>query len=179
MFAMATKILEFVSALKKQKTEQPKPATTVTVSAAKPRPSRAYALFSLFAFSLSTLYLLFSMGTVAADPAGNRDYGPVRRVDDRVVRARAHERDARRQRERRRQMEAAAPEIDYPSSDGRPLAETPLHRDVLVTTIEVLRKHFAADPTIYVSGNMLVFYEKGNRLFTAERKTLCRNQSGR
>ncbi len=58
---------------------------------------------------------------------------------------------------------AAQPEITYPSTDGRPLAETPLHRDVLVTTIEVLDKHYAADPRTYVSGNMLVFYEKGNK----------------
>ncbi|HEV3025277.1 MAG TPA: Uma2 family endonuclease [Pirellulales bacterium] len=57
----------------------------------------------------------------------------------------------------------AAPEIVYPSSDGRPLAETPLHRDVLVTMIEVLDKHYTADPMVYVSGNMLVYYEKGNK----------------
>ncbi len=57
----------------------------------------------------------------------------------------------------------APPEIIYPSSDGRPLAETPLHRDVLVTTIEVLDKHYAADPWTYVSGNMLVYYKKGDK----------------
>ncbi len=54
-------------------------------------------------------------------------------------------------------------EIDYPSSDGRPLAETPLHRDVLVTAIDVLDRHFVSDPRAYVSGNMLVFYEPGNK----------------
>jgi Uma2 family endonuclease len=54
-------------------------------------------------------------------------------------------------------------EVIYPSSDGRPLAETPLHRDVLVTTIQVLANHFADEPLVYVSGNMLVYYEKGNK----------------
>jgi len=54
-------------------------------------------------------------------------------------------------------------EVDYPSSDGRPLAETPLHRDVLVTAIDVLGRHFADQPRVYVSGNMLVFYEPGNK----------------
>ena len=54
-------------------------------------------------------------------------------------------------------------EVIYPSSDGRPVGETPLHRDILFTTIDVLRRHFAADQRVYVSGNMLVFYEKGNK----------------
>ncbi|HEV3006745.1 MAG TPA: Uma2 family endonuclease [Pirellulales bacterium] len=58
---------------------------------------------------------------------------------------------------------AGSAEVDYPTSDGRPLAETPLHRDVLVTSIEVLDEYFAAEPNVYVSGNMLVYYEPGNK----------------
>jgi Uma2 family endonuclease len=54
-------------------------------------------------------------------------------------------------------------EIDYPTRDGRPLGETDLHRDQMVDLIETLKDHYAADPNVYVSGNLLVFYERGNK----------------
>ena len=54
-------------------------------------------------------------------------------------------------------------ESDYPTGDGRPLAETPIHRDNLFAAVEILRRFFAEDPSAYVSGNMFVYYEKGNR----------------
>ena len=53
---------------------------------------------------------------------------------------------------------------EYPSGDGRPLAETPVHRRNLVTLIDVLDRRFADDPLVYVSGNMFVYYERGNKL---------------
>jgi Uma2 family endonuclease len=55
------------------------------------------------------------------------------------------------------------PEIDYPTSDGRPMAETDFHRDLMVELIETLQDRFAPDKMVYVSGNLLVFYEQGNR----------------
>ena len=51
----------------------------------------------------------------------------------------------------------------YPTSDGRPMAETDLHRDVMFDLIETLKERFAADPLTYVSGNILLFYEPGNK----------------
>src|SRR5262245_39344660 len=51
----------------------------------------------------------------------------------------------------------------YPTSDGRPMAETDLHRDLMVDLIETLKDWFAADPQTYVSGNILLFYEPGNK----------------
>ncbi|HEV3235427.1 MAG TPA: Uma2 family endonuclease [Gemmataceae bacterium] len=54
--------------------------------------------------------------------------------------------------------------IDYPTSDGRPMAETDLHRDQMIAQIETLKRRFAADPLFYVSGNLLVFYRPGDRL---------------
>ena len=54
-------------------------------------------------------------------------------------------------------------EIKYPTRDGRPLGETELHRKKLVDLIDTLEDHFAPDPNVYVSGNLLVFYERGNR----------------
>lgn len=52
--------------------------------------------------------------------------------------------------------------IDYPESDGEPMGETDLHRQMMIDLIEALRLHYLADPNIYVSGNLLLFYEEGN-----------------
>jgi Uma2 family endonuclease len=57
---------------------------------------------------------------------------------------------------------SAPPEIEYPSSDGEPMAETPLHRQVMFDLIAMLQDHFAADPDVYVSGNMMMYYVEGN-----------------
>jgi Uma2 family endonuclease len=51
---------------------------------------------------------------------------------------------------------------DYPSSDGRPMAETDLHRDIMFEVIETLKGYYESDPNVYVSGNLLVYYERGN-----------------
>jgi Uma2 family endonuclease len=53
-------------------------------------------------------------------------------------------------------------ELDYPTSDGRPMAETDLHRDDMVDSIESL-KMFYAGRKVYVSSNILLYYEKGNK----------------
>lgn len=55
------------------------------------------------------------------------------------------------------------PEIEYPDSDGKPMAETPIHLDVMLHCIGALKDHFAAEPDVYVSGNMLLYYEEGKR----------------
>jgi Uma2 family endonuclease len=53
------------------------------------------------------------------------------------------------------------PPIDYPSSDGKPMAETDLHRDWMITNIQRLERFFAGR-RVYVSGNLLIYFEKGN-----------------
>jgi Uma2 family endonuclease len=53
-------------------------------------------------------------------------------------------------------------EVAYPTSDGKPMAETDLHRQVMVDLIEILTLHFAADPMVYVSGNLLLNYQEGD-----------------
>src|SRR5262245_13857684 len=53
---------------------------------------------------------------------------------------------------------------EYPTSDGRPVAETDLHRELMFALIQMLQAWYAGDPNVYVSGNLLVFYERGNRL---------------
>jgi len=53
-------------------------------------------------------------------------------------------------------------EIDYPTGDGRPMAETDIHRDLMMDLIGTLDHRFADDAQVYVSGNLLVFYVEGD-----------------
>ena len=57
----------------------------------------------------------------------------------------------------------AAKRITYPTSDGKPMAETDIHRDLMLALIETLKTFYAADALVYVSGNLLLCYEEGNR----------------
>lgn len=56
-----------------------------------------------------------------------------------------------------------ARKIDYPTGDGKPMAETDIHRNDMVDLIQTLDDQFAGDRMVYVSGNLLMFYEEGNR----------------
>ncbi len=49
----------------------------------------------------------------------------------------------------------------YPESDGKPMAETDVHRDWMICLIDLL-KHFFAGQRVYVSGNLLVYYVEGD-----------------
>ncbi len=50
----------------------------------------------------------------------------------------------------------------YPTTDGKPMAETDWHRDLMLLLIEMLRGFYAGQ-RVYVTGNLLVFYEPGNK----------------
>ncbi len=51
--------------------------------------------------------------------------------------------------------------IEYPESDGKPMGETDLHRDAMVRHIEILKQYYRGQD-VYVSGDLLLYYEKGN-----------------
>jgi len=53
-------------------------------------------------------------------------------------------------------------EIQYPESDGQPMAESEVHIDALIYLLEALRYHFRLRPDVYVIGNMFLYYEEGN-----------------
>jgi Uma2 family endonuclease len=53
--------------------------------------------------------------------------------------------------------------IRYPTTDGRPMAETDLHFDAMVSSKMALDARYADDPNIYVSGNLLLYYVRGNK----------------
>lgn len=52
-------------------------------------------------------------------------------------------------------------EIDYPSSDGEPMAETPLHGAAMVSAMQELTRHYASRADVTVGMNMLFYYEEG------------------
>jgi Uma2 family endonuclease len=52
--------------------------------------------------------------------------------------------------------------ISYPESDGKPVAETDVHRHLLSDLVFTLENFFRAQPDIYVSGNLLIYYVEGN-----------------
>jgi Uma2 family endonuclease len=53
--------------------------------------------------------------------------------------------------------------FEYPTSDGKPMAETDWHYQLLVDVRERLTARYADRPDVYVSGNLMVYYEPGNR----------------
>lgn len=52
-------------------------------------------------------------------------------------------------------------EIYYPETDGKPMAESDLHRERMYALIHLLQRFFAGQQ-VYVSGNLLIYYEEGN-----------------
>ena len=58
---------------------------------------------------------------------------------------------------------APAAAIDYPSSDGKPMAESDSQRKPLMYAVECLGHYFRNAPEVYVSGNLLIYYEEGTR----------------
>ncbi len=54
-------------------------------------------------------------------------------------------------------------EYEYPTSDGKPMAETELHRILMVALIDMLQYWYADDPKVCVSGNLLMYYVRGDK----------------
>lgn len=55
----------------------------------------------------------------------------------------------------------ALAEALYPESDGKPTAETDVHRDWMVWVTEMLQTFFQGR-RVYVSGNLLIYYQQGD-----------------
>ena len=53
-------------------------------------------------------------------------------------------------------------EIEYPSSDGQPMAENDWQREAILYGISTLRYHYRDWPDVYASGDLLLYYEEGN-----------------
>ncbi|MEO1144236.1 MAG: Uma2 family endonuclease [Cyanobacteria bacterium J06638_22] len=53
-------------------------------------------------------------------------------------------------------------DVDYPESDGKPVAESDYQRPYIAYGTEILNIFFANHPQVYVSGNLLIYYDEGN-----------------
>jgi len=51
--------------------------------------------------------------------------------------------------------------IEYPSSDGKPMAESEIHLLVMVEVFQMLRNHFASRADAYIIANMLWYWKRG------------------
>jgi Uma2 family endonuclease len=54
-------------------------------------------------------------------------------------------------------------EVEYPSSDGKPMAESDLHRKEMMYLIEALGGRYRETPDVYVAGNLFLYYAQGDR----------------
>jgi Uma2 family endonuclease len=59
-------------------------------------------------------------------------------------------------------IKVAPEEIIYPSSDGKPVAETEAHILLLLQLVGTLKIFLRPDPMVYAIGNMFLYYEEGN-----------------
>lgn len=53
-------------------------------------------------------------------------------------------------------------DVLYPEEDGEPMAKSDFQRDSLIYCVDVLKTWFDSDPDAYVSGNLMIYYEKGS-----------------
>ena len=56
----------------------------------------------------------------------------------------------------------SAAAVDYPDTDGKPMAENDAQRDAIMYGIGALKIWFGAREDVYVSGDLLIYYEEGN-----------------
>ena len=59
-------------------------------------------------------------------------------------------------------LSRAAVEVEYPSSDGKPLAENDAQLAAILYGVGALRVRYAGRSDVYVSGDLLIYYEEGN-----------------
>src|SRR5215213_5447878 len=52
--------------------------------------------------------------------------------------------------------------VEYPESDGKPLGETDAHRREILAIIAMLEQFFVEHANVYISGNLMFYYEQGN-----------------
>jgi Uma2 family endonuclease len=54
-----------------------------------------------------------------------------------------------------------AARIQYPESDGKPMAETETHVTEMMCLVDTLRDRYRLDANVYVAGNNFIYYEEG------------------
>jgi len=57
---------------------------------------------------------------------------------------------------------ATAPPIHYPSSDGKPMAETGIHVNAIMLLHQALQDFFADRPDVYIASDMFWYWKEGD-----------------
>jgi Uma2 family endonuclease len=52
---------------------------------------------------------------------------------------------------------------DYPTSDGKPMAETQIHWEIMVDLTQVLQDRYADNPKVYVASDLMLCYQEGDK----------------
>ena len=52
--------------------------------------------------------------------------------------------------------------VEYPDSDGKPMAENDAQRDAIIYFIGALKARYRDRKDVYVSGDLFIYYEEGN-----------------
>jgi Uma2 family endonuclease len=55
------------------------------------------------------------------------------------------------------------PLSEYPTGDGKPMAETPIHGENMFGLRQILQDQFVEDPMVYVSGNLMMYYVRNDK----------------
>jgi len=50
--------------------------------------------------------------------------------------------------------------VVYPESDGKPMAETDFHYEIMTDMIDTLKERYAEHHDVYVAGNLIVYYQE-------------------
>ena len=58
---------------------------------------------------------------------------------------------------------ATLDDVEYPESDGQPMAESEFQFNPILYAVGSLRVHFQHRPDVYVAGALFIYYEEGNR----------------
>ncbi|HSS79145.1 MAG TPA: Uma2 family endonuclease [Thermoanaerobaculia bacterium] len=53
-------------------------------------------------------------------------------------------------------------EVEYPDSDGQPMAETEIHLNEMVDLLAALKRRYRGAPDVYVGGDMFLYYRQGD-----------------
>ena len=56
-------------------------------------------------------------------------------------------------------VDAQVTTVDYPDTDGLPMAESDFQRKPLTYAVEALDIYFQDRPDVYVSGNLFLYYK--------------------
>lgn len=58
--------------------------------------------------------------------------------------------------------ESTVPRIEYPDSDGEPMAETPIHVEAIILLHQALQDYYRPRPDVFVASDIYWYWQEGN-----------------